>query len=119
MATSTQIDNVTTQINTLITDQHNEEITGTIMNTVLHLIKDLAPVVYTSTFDNGDLDVDFQIDVEHNLGTLFPDVKLIDGNGKIMGAANAEFTVIDEDTVRIGMGALISGTYSYIILKHD
>lgn len=119
MATPAHIQNVTEQINTLITDQHNEEITGTILNTVLHLIKALAPVAYAGTFDNGDLDVDYSIDIGHNLGTLYPDAKVIDGDGRIMGAANVEFTVIDEDNIRLGMGASISGTHSFIITKHD
>jgi len=119
MATTAQLATVTNLINTLITDQHNEEITGTVMNTVLHAIKALAPSAYTGDFDNADLDGEFTIDIEHNLNTLLPDVKVVDNTGRILAGANIEAIVIDADNVRIGLGTSISGTYKYIILKHD
>jgi len=119
MATATQILTVTNSINTLITDQHNEEITGTVMNSVLHLIKALATVVYTGTFDNADLDVDFDVEITHNLNTLFPDVMLIDNNDRLLSAANFELTILDANTVRIGMAAAIDAAHSYKISKND
>jgi len=119
MATQTQIDAVGSQINSLITDQHNEEVTGTILNTVMHAIKDLTPEALTGSFDNDDLAVDFTIDVEHSLGTTLPDVKVFDNTGRQLGPANIDIVVVDQDTVRLGIGAAITGTYTYIVVKHD
>ncbi len=119
MATSAQISNVTSQINALITDQHNEEVTGTALNTVLHLIKALAPTAFTGSFDNGDLDASFEIIVTHSLNTSLPSVRVFDGAGREYSAANVEITIVNANSIKLGLGDEISGTFTYIIIKHD
>jgi hypothetical protein len=119
MATALQIQGVTSQINNLITDQHNEEITGTILNSVLHAIKALAPVCFPGTFLNTDLDADFNIEIEHGLNTSHPDVSIKDNNGRVLTPTNFELYIIDANNIRVGMGAAITGTYSYKISKND
>lgn len=119
MATQAAISNVTNQINTLITDQHNEEVTGTAMNTVLHLIKALAPSSYTGSFANAALDASFEITIAHSLNTSYPAVRVFDGNKRELSAANIEITVIDANNIKLGLGDVITGTYTYIITKND
>ena len=119
MATIDRISTVTDQINNLITDEHNEEVTGTILNTVFHLVKDLAPVSDLGTFNNASLDSESNLTIEHPLDTLFPDVFVKDNNGRVLSPTNFEFYVIDNTHIRIGMGGPIEGEYSYKIVKND
>lgn len=119
MATQAQINNVTNQINTLITDQHNEEVTGTALNTVLHLVKALAPASYTGSLNNGNLNGSYEITINHGLNTLLPAVRVFNGNKREYSAANVEITVVDANNIKLGFGDVITGTFTYIITKND
>jgi hypothetical protein len=119
MATLAQIATVTSQINTLITDEHNEEITGTVLNTVMHLIKGLAPSAYTGNFANANLNGSYEITINHGLNTSLPAIRIFDENNRELGAANVEITIMDANNIKLGMGSSIAGAHTYIIAKND
>lgn len=119
MATQSDITTVIASINTNITENANEEITGTIMNAVLLQVVNLIPPVVTGSLDNDDLDGSYEYEVEHNLNTSFPLVWLMDGSNKIAGPANVDFVMVDANTIKFAFHGEITGTWYYKISKDD
>lgn len=119
MALTSDITSTITQINTYIKTNGNEEVTATIMNTILQLIVGLISEAYTGTFDNADLDADYEITITHGLATLLPQVLIYDNNNQLIGPANVGITVVDDDNIKLSLQDSITGTWSYLIIKHD
>jgi len=119
MATQEQIIILGNSIDIKITENFNEENSGENLNLLLHEIKDLLSLAKKGTFQNTDLDENYEIEIAHELGTEYPDISIWDNLGKEQGPASVHRTVVDENIVRFSLGDTITGIWRYNIIKHD
>ena len=68
----------------------------------------------TATFESADLDVNYDLLVNHGKNTNFVKATILDGDGIEQQTAGI-FTVVDADNIKISLNAPIAGTWRYIL----